>query len=972
MRNCSVATTTGGTLKKAHSHALQTPGSGRAIVGRDRELALLVDFVATMSDGTSVFLLDGEAGIGKSTLWTKGVELAAEANVMVLSAQPAESEGDVAYAVLGDLLRFVDPRDFDALPGPQRIALRTVALLDDPGTTPIDARTVGVAVAALFARLTADGPTVVAIDDCQWADEESAAALSFAIRRQSDHRVSLLLGRRTGTGLIRAHIDRTSESKLPFDLGNSRALPLSHVVLTGLELTNVIDVVAARSPKPLSRQVLQHLAESAHGNPFLAVQLADASARLDEHDPNRPLVLPSSVGELLLERVARLEASISTLLVTVAVIGQPSIATTAAVLALDTEAARELIDDAVGQELVTVEAGRVRCAHPLLASAVLQSSSAATQRKIHRRVAEIAEDVEEKARHLLFATDPPDPTLATLLDAAAQRAAARGAPLVGATFADRARYYSTNMSGTRSSVDDDVDVDRLMTAGRLYVEAGEPGPARQRFEEVLERLGPGPRRADALIELGRLLQRHGGLNRSAEVLERALREAGDDGHLSASAALWLGFVLNGLERTAQAREHLEAAVVRAENSDDRLLLLRSLTYRAVLRFFVGLGVDEEGLARAEGLVRVDDRINVEMRPEVWRVRFLWYCGMTRDAAASIRHLHRRFLDQGLLEDVVKMAMLAMPIARDLGDADRVRAIADEAQDLGSTLPDDNRFVRAHVEAVKGMWLAYEGRMAEAIASLELALSAFGQSDYGLSLAVIAPAVGFICFSADEPARMHEVLGPLCRRIRQSGLEDPGTMTYLADDIEAQISLGKLDEASGWIAWLHDAAVRFDRPLELLRVERCRALLAAQETRFDEAMQHAERAAQDPVLRDLPWERARTLMVLGQIRRRAKQRTAAGDALRAAREIFAEIGMSGWVTRVGVELERLGLFHGTETDLTPTELQVAELAAAGKSNPDIAAVLFMSRKTVEANLSRIYAKLGIAARAQLRAALDDRA
>jgi DNA-binding CsgD family transcriptional regulator len=157
----------------------------------------------------------------------------------------------------------------------------------------------------------------------------------------------------------------------------------------------------------------------------------------------------------------------------------------------------------------------------------------------------------------------------------------------------------------------------------------------------------------------------------------------------------------------------------------------------------------------------------------------------------------------------------------------------------------------------------------------------------------------------------------------------------------------------------------------VRVERCRALFAAQEARFDDAITHAERAAADPVLLDVPWERARALLVLGQIRRRAKQRTAAGDALRAAREVFAAIGMDGWVARVGVDLERLGMFQGTDTDLTPTELQVAELAAAGKSNPDIAAVLFMSRKTVEANLSRIYAKLGIAARAQLRAALDDR-
>lgn len=945
------------------------PG-GPTIVGRDRESALLKEFVATLSSG-SVFLLEGEAGIGKTTLWTRGVELAHNANAMVLTAQPAESERDVAYAVLGDLLRFVDPENYEELPRPQRRALRIVALLDDADNVAIDARTVGVAVAGLFERLAADGSTLVAIDDAQWVDDESAAALSFAIRRQAKHRVSVLLARRTGSVLIGTPVEAGSHDQLPFDLGRDGAPTVVRVDLQGLEVGTVIELMSARSPRPLSRQVLRHLAEAARGNPFLAVQLTDASARSGRSDAFPTLPLPSNVGDLLTARIGSLEEPTANLLVTVAVIGQPSVAMVAAVLDMETEAARDLIDGGVAQELLTVETGRVRCSHPLLASAIVQSASASTRRRIHRRVAEVTEDVEEQARHLLFATDAPDPEFAVLLDAAAQRAAGRGAPLVGATYADRARDYSVPNSALRASIENDRDIDRLMTAGRLYVEAGEPGPARQRFEEVLERLGPGPRRADALIELGRLLQRHGGLTRSAEVLERALREAGDDEHLAANAALWLGFVLNSLDRKSEAEANLDAAVALAEKTDDRVLLVRALTYRVAFRFFLGFGVDEESLTRAESLVEPDDRINIEMRPEVWRVRFLWYSGKSKDAAVSIRYLYRRFLDQGLLEDVVKMAVLAAPIARDLGDSERLHAIADEARDLATTLPQDNRFVRAHAEAVTGMSLAYDGRSEEAMDALERAIAAFGQSDYGLSLAVIAPAVGFVCLTADEPGRLHEVLGPLCRRARQPGLEDPGSLVYVADDIEAQIALGKLDEASGWIDWLHDAAQRYERPVERVRVERCRALLAAQETRFEDALEHAERAASDPILIDLSWERARSLFVLGQIRRRAKQRTASGEALRSARDVFASMAMTGWVARVGVELERLGLFQGTDADLTPTELQVAELAAGGKSNPDIAAVLFMSRKTVEANLSRVYSKLGISARGQLRAALDNR-
>jgi DNA-binding CsgD family transcriptional regulator/tetratricopeptide (TPR) repeat protein len=944
--------------------------AGAGIVGRDEELVAVASFVGGLNGRASALLLDGEAGIGKSTLWALGGEAAREKGATVLSAQPAESEADVAYAVLGDLLRFVPETSYDLLPKPQRSALRVVVLLDDPGAVPVDARTVGVAIGNLLRGLANDKPTLVSIDDCQWVDDQSAAALSFAFRRIGDCPVSVLLSRRTGGGLASGDASVIDPDELPFQLGEVGAPPTNHLTLRGLSESKVIEVLSSRVDHPVSKQNLHYLAVASQGNPFVAVQLADASARLERQDPLKPLQLPDNVGDLLADRVNGLDPALRDLLIAVAVVGQPSIATAGAVVKLDSDAARELIDEGVAQELLRVDAGRVRCAHPLLASAAIRCASPSTQRRIHRRVAEIADDVEEQARHLLFATDPPDVALATLLDAAADRAAARGAPLVGATFSDRARFYSVN-SSVRSDNDQGLDIGRLMKSGRMFVEAGEPGPARARFEEALEQLGSGPRRADVMIELGRLLQRHGGLNRSAEVLKRALGEAGDDPRLGATASLWLGFVLNSLERTDEASVLLERSVALAEVANERELLVRALTYSVVLRFFLGHGVDEDRLKRAEDSVRIEDRINVEMRPEVWRVRLLWYCGRTRDAAASIRNLHRRFLDQGLLEDLVKLAILAAPISRDLGDGERVRLIAEESRSLAETLPDDNEFVRAHAEAAKAMWYAYDGRSVEAMAALDVALAVYGRSDYGLALAVIAPAVSFVCLTADDVGKLYEVLNPLCHRIRESGLQDPGTLTYLADVIESAIAIGKYDDANDWVTWLDAAATRFERPLEHLRVNRCRALLAAQETRFDEAVAFAERAASDPVLKDLPWEHARTLLVLGQIRRRAKQRTSGGEALRAARALFGEIGMTGWVARSSVELERLGMFQGTDRDLTPTELQVAELAAGGKSNPDIAAALFMSRKTVESNLSRVYSKLSIGTRAELRSALDGR-
>ncbi len=156
---------------------LSSPVASSEIVGRDDELISVATFVGGLSGRASALLLDGEAGIGKSTLWAVGVASARSSGAFVLSAQPAESEADVAYAVLGDLLRFVPEAVYDELPKPQRSALRIVALLDSPGGVPVDARTVGVATGSLLQKLANDKPTLVSIDDCQWVDGESTAAL---------------------------------------------------------------------------------------------------------------------------------------------------------------------------------------------------------------------------------------------------------------------------------------------------------------------------------------------------------------------------------------------------------------------------------------------------------------------------------------------------------------------------------------------------------------------------------------------------------------------------------------------------------------------------------------------------------------------------------------------------------------------------------------------------------------------------
>ena len=193
--------------------------------------------------------------------------------------------------------------------------------------------------------------------------------------------------------------------------------------------------------------------------------------------------------------------------------------------------------------------------------------------------------------------------------------------------------------------------------------------------------------------------------------------------------------------------------------------------------------------------------------------------------------------------------------------------------------------------------------------------------------------------------------------------------FLPDAAEAMVALGRLDEADNVITLLETHGRRLDRAWMLATGARCRAMLLAANGSLDEALAKTEEAMAEHERLPMPFERRRSQLLLGQLQRRRRAKDAAGRTLREALEAFEAMGATLWAQRVRAELARTNAGRSAESPLTPSEQRVAELAASGLRNRDIAAQLFISLKTVEHNLSRVYLKLGIRTRAELGRRLD---
>jgi DNA-binding CsgD family transcriptional regulator len=226
------------------------------------------------------------------------------------------------------------------------------------------------------------------------------------------------------------------------------------------------------------------------------------------------------------------------------------------------------------------------------------------------------------------------------------------------------------------------------------------------------------------------------------------------------------------------------------------------------------------------------------------------------------------------------------------------------------------------------------------------------------------AVGLLELSVGDAEAAHGRLGSLVERVDAGGVREPGSARFVFDDVEALIGLGRLEEAEVLLDRWEDRACQLNRASALAAARRCRGLLSAARGDLDDAAGSLERALAEHERAPLPFERGRTLLVVGAVRRRANQRRAAREVLGEALRVFEGLGAPLWAAKAKAELARIGGRTTAGTELTATEERVAELVAQGLTNKAVAGELFVTDRTVEGHLSRIYAKLGVRSRAEL--------
>ncbi|MDT5130144.1 MAG: hypothetical protein QOH54_5788, partial [Mycobacterium sp.] len=388
---------------------------------RQAETRAVAEFLTTAFTAPSGLVVEGEPGIGKTTLWLAGVERARELGFQVLSARPAAAESALSYSSLADLLGSVGTAARSELPDPQRLALDHILLRADAGGAPTDPRAVSAALLSVVQGLAIESPVLVAIDDLQWVDMSSVHAIAFAARRLAG-RVAVFATTRSD----RDSVGATSWLQLPTP-DAIRRISLRPLNISGLQA-----VITDRLGRSFPRPTMLSIQEVSGGNPFYALELA----RSLEGHMLAPTSLPASLAELVRARVGSLDHDVRHALLAVACFAVPTVELVARATGTGAADLVALLAGAESTGIVEIDGQSLRFTHPLLARGVYTDTPPALRRAMHQRLAGLVEDPESRARHLaLAATSATPPTLESL-DVAAELARKRGAPAAAAELLD--------------------------------------------------------------------------------------------------------------------------------------------------------------------------------------------------------------------------------------------------------------------------------------------------------------------------------------------------------------------------------------------------------------------------------------------------------------------------------------------------------------------------------------------------------
>ena len=926
------------------------------LIGRDAECAAIIHAIeGERPDGTlAALMLEGSAGTGKTSLWRWGLARAAERGMTVLAATGAELEVTASFAALTDLLTAVPDELIGELPAPQAEAL-AAALLRSRQTAGHQMRAIGMATLGVFRALASSSPVLIAIDDLQWIDEDSAAVLAFALRRADPGLVRVLLARRVAggsrlpsarAGQPRGQAATTVMSALP------GAGPLSRLKVTGLPLGALREMITRSFGDPLPRPLLLRVHEATGGNPLFALELAEAArqAGLSAADP---LPVQPELKDLLQGRIDRLSPACRELVLLAAAARKPTLSMLERALGR----CEDGVSEAVRRGVLEVGDEAVRFVHPLYGSAVYAMAGAPRRRRVHGLLAGVIDDSGQRARHLALAAPEPDEDIAAEVEQEGLRARARGA------LAEAADLLELAGSLTPPGLSDDWGR-RLTQAALCHHEAGSGTTARKLLGELTRQLPAGRTRAEALLAVTEA--EPGTVARGLELIAQASAEAGDDVHLRARLQM-ARLELDWAGNMAGAASTADGAVDLAQRTGDTILLVRALAMCGITHVAAGLGDGLTLLRQARALQPPGSDIPPWYRPEHWLGTALLWADEVDEARPLLVGEYQRAELTGNDYDRSGLAVRLSQLEYRAGRLTAAREYAQTAAALAAEHGGDQAAVLGNlalalVDAVQGE----TGRARQQLASVLETVQQLGDRTTEWHARAI---LGFAELSAGDAAAANAQLNGLHQEVTAAGMAEPGESPFAADEAEALLLLGRLDEAAELAGWLRARGEQLRRPRLLAAADRCTAQIAAAHGDLTAARAAAEAAVRHAADLPVPLERGRALLVLGQIERRLKHKSAARTALLLARQIFDALPAPLWAGRAAAELDRIGgraLAGGG--GLTLTERRVAALVAAGRSNAEIARELFVSTRTVEAHLTRAYVKLGVRSRAQLAARL----
>jgi DNA-binding CsgD family transcriptional regulator len=899
--------------------------------GRSAErsaIATLLDDARASHSG--VLVIRGPAGVGKSALLEDSAHAASDAQV--LRARGVESESELAFAALHQLLRPV-MRFQSGLPDHQARALRVATGIEQGDGA--DRFLVAVAALGVLSEAAEESPVLCLIDDAHWLDDASATVLLFVARRLEAERVVVLFAARDGEG------------------GPAfRAMGLPELRLTGLDREAAAAVLEKRAGTPISGEVCDRLVEGTAGNPLALLELPSVltPGQLSGSEPlPAPLPLSRDVERVFAERTGQLPEQTRTALLVAAADETGRLATVVAAAAA-LGAAGEALDDAERAGLVTIRDDVLEFRHPLIRAAVYQVAAASERRRAHRALALVLEsggDADRRAWHLAAAAVEPDEGVVRALEDAAERARGRGGFEAACAALERAAELSAEPAARcrllLSAAHNAWLVGEFSRVARLLQ------AARPLASEPLLRADIGQLRGWLEISVG-----------SPAAAQRFLAEAATDATpvdtALARRILAAGAEAAWLTTDPDAGAELGRIGVQLEPIGDPHDRLFADQLAGFLRFMDG---DVASAVRLlKGTIDLSERLD---EPEL---------------LALAAH-HASYVG----DDDAAFRLNTRVVAR----ARAAGAVIDLLFSLA-------RLVQA--ELVTGRWRAAAASAAEAvrlaretgrpelaalpIAWLTLIAAWHGEEDVFDARVVEADkiaathALGIFQLAVQDIVRWARAVQKIATARPASAatlleqLDHPMVAGMASlDRIEAAVQAGRRRDAQRSLELLEAFANASAAPWALARVAHCHGLLSEGESaqkRFEEALDHHRRAYR-------PFEQARTRLAYGAHLRRARRRVDARGHLAAALDAFETLGAKPWAERARVELRACGQ-TARERDpsrlqeLTPQEVQVARFVGRGLSTREVAAQLFLSPRTIDFHLRNVFTKLGISSRGEL--------